>query len=117
MWWHVSTRVVTVWASHAEIRGRHVAKTGEIKDFVIIEESGIAKGIRRIIAVTGHEASEVNRQGKALAQQLEDIDRRTGKEKDAGLKAFTTVSVPCFGTGRHSEATSRRSARRTSLSF
>ena len=39
---------------------RHVAKTGDIKHFVILEESGIAKGIRRIVAVTGEEAQQVN---------------------------------------------------------
>lgn len=33
--------------------GTHVAKTGEIKDLVMLEESGTAKGIRRILAVTG----------------------------------------------------------------
>ena len=32
--------------------GTHVQKTGDIKDLVILEESGIAKGIRRIIAIT-----------------------------------------------------------------
>jgi alanyl-tRNA synthetase len=37
----------------------HAAKTGDIKDVVITEVSGIAKGIRRIIAVTGHEAQDV----------------------------------------------------------
>lgn len=41
--------------------GTHVSKTGEIKDLIIIEESGIAKGIRRIVAVTGNEAREVQR--------------------------------------------------------
>ena len=41
--------------------GTHVAKTGDIKDLVIIEESGIAKGIRRIVAVTGHDAHHVQK--------------------------------------------------------
>ena len=49
---------------------RHVTKTGEIKDFVITEESGIAKGIRRIIGVTGNEAKEVRRLGDALKAKL-----------------------------------------------
>ncbi|TFK54380.1 hypothetical protein OE88DRAFT_1655033 [Heliocybe sulcata] len=69
--------------------GTHVAKTGDIKDFVIIEESGIAKGIRRITAVTGHEAAEVTRQAAALRSRLDDIDRMESKQKDGELKAYT----------------------------
>jgi alanyl-tRNA synthetase len=41
--------------------GTHVDQTGLIKDLVIVEESGIAKGIRRIIAYTGDAAHEVQR--------------------------------------------------------
>ncbi|KZT19894.1 hypothetical protein NEOLEDRAFT_1123481 [Neolentinus lepideus HHB14362 ss-1] len=69
--------------------GTHVAKTSDIKDFVIIEESGIAKGIRRITAVTGNEAHDVNRLAAALRSRLDGIDRMNGKQKDAELKAYS----------------------------
>lgn len=70
---------------------RHVAKTGDIKDFVVIEESGIAKGIRRIVAVTGHEAQEVTRIAQMLTEKLTSIDSLSGKAKDAALRAMTVV--------------------------
>ncbi|KAF8894893.1 tRNA synthetases class II (A)-domain-containing protein [Gymnopilus junonius] len=69
--------------------GTHVAKTGDIKDFVITEESGIAKGIRRIVAVTGHEAHEVTRFAHSLDERLSQLESSKGKEKDTGLKAFS----------------------------
>jgi alanyl-tRNA synthetase len=69
----------------------HVAKTGDIKGFVITEESGIAKGIRRIIAVTGHEAAEVTRVAQELEEKLTRTDKLDGKSKDAALKSLTVV--------------------------
>lgn len=69
----------------------HVAKTGDIKDFVITEESGIAKGIRRIVAVTGHEANEVSRVAHLISEKLDAIDASAGKTKDVALKAMTVV--------------------------
>ncbi|EEB92753.1 hypothetical protein MPER_08693, partial [Moniliophthora perniciosa FA553] len=64
-------------------------KTGDIKHFVITEESGIAKGIRRITAVTGHEAQEVTRVARDLETRLNEADKLTGKDKDAQLKALS----------------------------
>jgi alanyl-tRNA synthetase len=69
-----------------------VSRTGDIKDFVITEESGIAKGIRRITAVTGHEAEEVTRVAKSLRMRLNQLEGVSGKEKDNGLKAFSVVN-------------------------
>ncbi len=84
---------------------RHVLKTGEIKGFVITEESGIAKGIRRIIAVTGQDASDVTRQANALSNRLSQIDKLVGKEKDAEMKDFSAVCkifLPGDGTPAYS---------------
>ncbi|SCU82138.1 LAFA_0C09274g1_1 [Lachancea sp. 'fantastica'] len=55
--------------------GTHVNKTGDIKDFVITEESGIAKGIRRIVAVSGTEAHEVQRIASSFDAELEAAEK------------------------------------------
>jgi alanyl-tRNA synthetase len=68
--------------------GTHVAKTDEIKEFVILEESSIAKGIRRVVAVTGHEAAEVSRKAAEFETKLERIANLDGKDKEAALKPF-----------------------------
>ncbi|KAI2791572.1 Alanine--tRNA ligase [Penicillium oxalicum] len=54
--------------------GTHVQKTGDIKDLIVLEESGIAKGIRRIIAVTGEEAHEVQRVAKDFEARLDRLE-------------------------------------------
>ena len=41
--------------------GTHVDRTGEIKELLLLEESGIAKGIRRIVAVSGQDAVAARR--------------------------------------------------------
>ncbi|KAI8980149.1 tRNA synthetases class II (A)-domain-containing protein [Trametes punicea] len=71
--------------------GTHVARTGEIKDFVVTEESGIAKGIRRVVAVTGHEAAEARRLGESFTAQLNRIETLPDAEKDAALKSYTVA--------------------------
>lgn len=91
---------------------RHVAQTGAIKNLVITEEGGIAKGIRRIIAVTAEDAQEVTRAADALASKIGYVSRMSGSEKEAGLKALSVVcdcltprllwlTTHYFGRGSH----------------
>jgi alanyl-tRNA synthetase len=68
--------------------GTHVRSTGDIKDLVILEESGIAKGIRRIIAVTGEDAHAVQRLAEEFKEKLEKLEKMPfGAEKEAQAKA------------------------------
>lgn len=91
---------------------RHVAKTGDIKEFVITEESGIAKGIRRIVAVTGYEAQEMNRLAQDFKFRIDQVSHLSDKEQDAALKALSVVSKgnfcpfdsPSFTTGFRNSA-------------
>jgi alanyl-tRNA synthetase len=67
--------------------GTHVQKTGDIKDLVILEESGIAKGIRRVIAVTGEDAHEVQRVAQEFGKRLDKLDSLPlGPEKERDAK-------------------------------
>ncbi|KAK6398105.1 Alanine--tRNA ligase [Meristemomyces frigidus] len=69
--------------------GTHVKNTTEIKDLVILEESGIAKGIRRIVAVTGATAHEVQRKAEEWDQKVSQLEKMAyGAEKDAKTKEW-----------------------------
>ncbi|KAK9455388.1 tRNA synthetases class II (A)-domain-containing protein [Dipodascopsis uninucleata] len=69
--------------------GTHVKSTGDIKELIIIEESGIAKGIRRIVAVTGNEAYAVQRLADEWFQKLDNLEKMPlGAAKEAEAKTI-----------------------------
>lgn len=65
-----------------------MAKTGDIKNFVLVEEAGIAKGIRRMIAVTGEDARTAAQHATDAEAKLGSIERLPLRERDAALKPF-----------------------------
>ncbi|KAI1004517.1 Alanine--tRNA ligase [Podosphaera aphanis] len=68
--------------------GTHVDQTGLIKDLVIVEESGIAKGIRRIVAFTGNAAHQVQQTAIEFSRRIEALDNMPySAEKEANVKA------------------------------
>ncbi|KAH6845333.1 tRNA synthetases class II (A)-domain-containing protein [Chaetomium sp. MPI-CAGE-AT-0009] len=68
--------------------GTHVESTGAIKDLIIVEESGIAKGIRRIVAYTGDGAHQAQRDAKTFNEKLDHIQAlEFGPQKAADIKA------------------------------
>lgn len=76
-------------------RDSHVVKTGDIKNFVITEEAGIAKGIRRMIAITGEDARKASERANEIEAAFNHILFLVGAEKEKALKLFETVS-PSF---------------------
>lgn len=72
--------------------GTHVVRTGDIRDLVIIEELGIAKGIRRIVAVTGLDAHAVQKVARDFDARLEALSalpfgaEKESKTKEAGVE-------------------------------
>ncbi|KAL9103230.1 MAG: hypothetical protein Q9163_001717 [Psora crenata] len=71
--------------------GTHVQKTSDIKDLVIVEESGIAKGIRRITAVTGEDAHAVQRLASDFSDRLIALERMPhGSAKEQKVKITQT---------------------------
>ncbi|KAF3919716.1 hypothetical protein ABW20_dc0106740 [Dactylellina cionopaga] len=71
--------------------GTHVKKTGDIKDLVITEESGIGKGIRRLVAVTDLEAAKIRQLERDYESRIDQVDRLPlGATKETTAKNIST---------------------------
>ncbi|KAJ3193439.1 Alanine--tRNA ligase [Irineochytrium annulatum] len=69
--------------------GTHVPRTGDIKQLVIIEESSIAKGIRRVVALTGEQAHEVQMNAVQFGTKIMKAKQLAGKDLEAEIKTMT----------------------------
>ena len=68
--------------------GTHVTNTAEAEAFVIIEETAVAKGIRRITAVTKDLAKEAIERGKEFTLLIESLEKfDPSKESDLDKQA------------------------------
>ena len=53
--------------------GTHLTNTQEAEAFVIVEETAVAKGIRRVSGVTGAEATAAQRRGETLSADVHTV--------------------------------------------
>ncbi|MCA9255979.1 MAG: alanine--tRNA ligase, partial [Phycisphaerales bacterium] len=70
--------------------GTHVQRTGEIQRFRLIEESAVAKGVRRVTGITGARAREAEKHAERLAQEVESALK---KASAAGADAAPLESL------------------------
>ena len=83
--------------------GTHISNTAEAKQFVIVEETAVAKGIRRITAVTRSIAQKALEEGTKFASKIQnaegldavqtlDLDKQAGALRKELDEAF--ISAP-----------------------
>ncbi|KAK9836990.1 hypothetical protein WJX81_004555 [Elliptochloris bilobata] len=68
--------------------GTHLRDTGEAHAFALLSEEGIAKGVRRVVAVTGSKADEAIAKSEELAAQLEHAQTLRGAELAAAVASL-----------------------------
>lgn len=77
--------------------GTHLQQSGHIGDFVITSEEAIAKGIRRIVALTGPEAAKALKKTELFKGQIENLkatiaDDQTGKDSKEHVKRIVELT-------------------------
>lgn len=65
--------------------GTHVAQTGDIGGFSILSEEAVAKGVRRIVAVSGTEARKAVEEAERFDKKLKEISVLQGRALNAAV--------------------------------
>lgn len=72
--------------------GTHLTRTGHIGEFVITSEEAIAKGIRRVIAISGPDAQRAINKAEKLEKDLADLETLFKAKKYADQKHATKLT-------------------------
>jgi alanyl-tRNA synthetase len=88
----VSNPTLEDWQSYSVefCGGTHISNTREAKAFVILEETAVAKGIRRISAVTGDDAILAVETAVVLEKEAQSLVDRLKELRD-GIDIDTTL--------------------------
>lgn len=68
--------------------GTHIENTSEIISFSVISEEGIAKGIRRIVAVTDNQSEIAIENAAKLQKEINQLNDLSGKELENMLNSY-----------------------------
>jgi len=71
--------------------GTHLLKTGDAEGFSIISEEAVAKGIRRITAITGPAAHKATATGERLLSRVSVLTAATPEQLTAGIVEVTAA--------------------------
>ena len=71
--------------------GTHVRRTGEIEQFVLTAEEAVAKGIRRLVGVSGPVAKRAIETARQLAGQADALGNSEGDVLAEGIAAITAA--------------------------
>jgi len=78
--------------------GTHVNRTGEIGVFVLVSEEAVAKGIRRVVGITGEKAQKAIEAGRRLREKAASIQAGPPDGVAAGLaelqREMPEVEIP-----------------------
>ena len=70
---------------------RHLKYSGHMGNFVIVTEEAIAKGIRRIVAVTGPEGNRALHKAEVLEKSYDQLKKEV--EQSSGNKEFSAKQI------------------------
>ncbi len=73
--------------------GTHLGNSAHIERFVILSEEAIAKGIRRIIALTGAEAFKTEKRADTLEKSVSELVARVNSQIAANKSAVNLVTL------------------------
>jgi len=78
--------------------GTHISNSDEVQSFVILSDSGIASGIRRIIACTQDDAKKSIQVGNQFKSRVEEAKKLKGEALSKEITAlntdFVTLPIP-----------------------